>query len=46
MKIKYVGLRQGEKLHEILIGVNENVRNDTNKDITQIKVLPISIDDI
>jgi len=46
IKINYVGLRQGEKLHEILIGVNEKVKNDTNKDITQIRVLPLSIDEI
>ena len=42
IKINFVGLRKGEKLHEVLIGENERIEQRVNKDITQIRVPPIS----
>lgn len=42
IKINFVGLRKGEKLHEVLIGENEKIEQRVNKDITQIRVPPIS----
>ena len=39
--IEYTGLREGEKLHEVLIGVNEKVYRGKHKDILHTRVEPL-----
>ena len=42
IKIEYTGLRDGEKLHERLVGVNEKIYRGKHKDIMHTRVEPIS----
>ena len=42
IKIEYTGLRDGEKLHERLVGVNEKIYQGKHKDIMHTRVEPIS----
>ena len=42
IKIEYTGLRDGEKLHERLVGVNEKIYKGKHKDIMHTRVEPIS----
>jgi dTDP-glucose 4,6-dehydratase len=39
--IEYTGLREGEKLHEVLIGVNEKIHKGKHKDILHTRVDPL-----
>ena len=39
--IEYTGLREGEKLHEVLIGVNEKIYRGKHKDILHTRVEPL-----
>ena len=43
IKIRFTGLRSGEKLHEILIGKNELIINSVNKNIVRISVDPLTL---
>jgi len=43
IKIKYTGLRSGEKLNEILIGQNETSYYGENKNIRHTKVEPVDL---
>ena len=42
IKIEYTGLRDGEKLHEQLVGVNEKIYRGKHKDIMHTRVEPFS----
>jgi len=42
--IKYSGLRKGEKLHETLVGVSENIRHGNHPSILHINVEPLKGD--
>ena len=39
--IEYTGLREGEKLHETLVGVNEKIHKGEHKDIMHTRVEPL-----
>jgi FlaA1/EpsC-like NDP-sugar epimerase len=43
IEIRFMGLRNGEKLHEILIGKDESILNSVNKNIVRISVDPLTL---
>ncbi len=44
--VVYTGLRQGEKLNEVLLGVNEEDRRPAHPLISHVPVPPLSVDDV
>jgi hypothetical protein len=43
IEIRFMGLRNGEKLHEILIGKDELILDSVNKNIVRISVEPLTL---
>jgi dTDP-glucose 4,6-dehydratase len=46
IKIKYTGLRDGEKLHESLIGPAESIEIRENPSIMHTRVEPLKLDQL